>query len=88
MHAAASYAERYVDEETLFIVLGDHQPAPLITGDDAPWSVPVHVVSGDPRLVQPFLDWGFKEGAWPDGRVEPLGMDYFRDWFVGAFSGR
>lgn len=88
VHAAASYAERYVDEETLFIVLGDHQPAPLITGDDAPWSVPVHVVSGDPRLVQPFLDWGFKEGAWPDGRVEPLGMDYFRDWFVGAFSGR
>jgi len=88
VHAMASYAERYVDENTLLIVLGDHQPAPLITGDGAPWTVPVHVVSRDPDLVAPFLDWGFIDGAWPDPEQEPLGMDYFRDWFVHAYSSK
>ena len=86
VHAMASYAERYVDDSVLLIALGDHQPAPLITGDDASWSVPVHVISGDAALVEPFLEWGFVEGAWPDPRAEALGMDHFRDWFVRAYS--
>jgi hypothetical protein len=87
VHAMAAYAERYVDDRTLLIALGDHQPAPLITGDDAPWSVPVHVISGDSTLVHPFLAWGFVRGAWPDPAIEPVGMDFFRDWFVRAYSG-
>jgi len=80
------YAERYVDEQTLLIVLGDHQPAPLITGDDASRAVPVHVISGDPTLIEPFLHWGFATGALPDTTRPALGMDAFRDWFVRAFS--
>ena len=87
LHAMIGYAERYVGSDALLIVLGDHQPAPLITGDGVPRTVPVHVISGDPDLVRPFLDWGFRPGAFPDPEVDPLGMDYFRPWFVGAFSG-
>jgi hypothetical protein len=87
VHTMTAYAERYLDDGTLLIVLGDHQPAPLITGDGATWEVPVHVMSGDSALVAPFLDWGFAQGAWPDPIVEPLGMDYFRDWFIRAYSG-
>jgi hypothetical protein len=87
VHAMAAYAERYVDDRTLLIALGDHQPAPLVTGDGAPWSVPVHVISGDSTLVAPFLEWGFVKGAWPDPAVEPVGMDYFRAWFIRAYSG-
>ena len=81
-----SYAEHYVDDRTLLIVLGDHQAAPLIIGDDASRAVPVHVISRDPALVQPFLDWGFQSGALPDPDRPPRGMDAFRDWFVRAFS--
>ncbi len=89
LHAMTAYAERYVDDRTLLIVMGDHQPAPLITGEGAVWDVPVHVISGDPALLEPFLAWGFEEGAWPDPDPElaTLGMDHFRDWFVKAFSG-
>lgn len=90
VHAMVSYAERYVDARTLLIVMGDHQPAPLITGEGVSWDVPVHVVSGDPALVQPFLDWGFVEGAWPrpGGASETLGVDFFRDWFLKAYRTR
>ena len=87
LHAMTGYAERYVDERTLLIALGDHQPAPLITGDDAGLEVPVHVIAGERELLAPFLRWGFTEGALPEERPDALGMDYFRDWFVPAFSG-
>ena len=90
VHAVTAYAERYVDETTLLMVLGDHQPAPLITGEGVTWEVPVHVVSGDRTLVAPFLEWGFVEGAWPEAAAgrETLGVDYFRDWFVRTYSGK
>ena len=86
INAMTGYAERYVDDRTLFIVLGDHQPAPLIAADEASRAVPVHVISGDRALVQPFLDWGFKAGALPDPDHRAPRMDAFRDWFVRAFS--
>jgi hypothetical protein len=86
VHAATSYAERYVGSDMLLIILGDHQPAPLVTGDGAPRTVPVHVVSGDGALVEPFLEWGFVPGAFPDPEAEPPGMDRFRPWFVRTFS--
>ena len=85
--AATAYAERYGGDDLLLIVLGDHQPAPLITGDGAPRTVPVHVIAGDRALVDPFLEWGFVPGAFPDAAGEPLRMDAFRPWFVSTFSG-
>ena len=87
LHAAVAYAERFVGTGEILVLLGDHQPAPLITGDGASWEVPVHVVSGAPEAVEPFKAWGFVDGAWPATDGEALGMDHFRDWFVRAYSG-
>jgi len=84
--AMAAYVERHGDASTLLIVLGDHQPAPMITGDSATRAVPVHVISGDPTMVAPFLEWGFRVGARPDAGTPPKRMDAFRDDFVRAFS--
>lgn len=86
LNVVTGYAERYVDERTLLIVLGDHQPAPLVTGEDASRAVPVHVASGDAALIAPFLERGYAPGAWPDPRRPAARMDAFRDWFVRAFS--
>jgi hypothetical protein len=86
LNAMAGYVERYVDENMLLIALGDHQPAPLVTGDGASWEVPVHVISGDPDLLTPFLEWGFLRGAMPSRAYPDRGMDYFRHWFVHAYS--
>jgi hypothetical protein len=67
------------------IVVGDHQPAPLITGEDAGRDVPIHVIAGDPALLEPFRDWGLAAGMRPTGA--PIGrMDTVRDWFLAAFS--
>ena len=84
--AMASYAARYVDERTVLIALGDHQPAPLITGDDASRAVPVHVIARDPAVLDPFLRWGFTPGVLPPTDGDVARMDAFRDWFVNAYS--
>ncbi len=82
----AAYAERHVDDRTLMIVVGDHQPAPLVTGEGVTRDVPLHVVTGNPALLQPFLNWGLVPGMHPDETGEVPGMDAFRDWFLAAFS--
>lgn len=87
LDVVASYAESFVDENTMLIVLGDHQPAPLIMGSDAGRSVPVHVISGNPDLVAPFRELGFTPGVRPDPRGAEPRMDEFRDWFLDAYSG-
>jgi hypothetical protein len=81
----ASYTARFVDERTLLILVGDHQPAPLITGEGAGRDVPIHVISGDPALLAPFRDRGLAAGMRPTGAAMG-GMDRFRDWFLASFS--
>jgi Sulfatase len=82
----ASYAGNFVDERTLLILLGDHQSAPLITGEGASRDVPIHVISGDPALLAPFLTWGFAPGMLPPANGPAKPMSAFRDFFLEAFS--
>ena len=82
----ASYARHYLDDQTVLIALGDHQPAPLITGQEASRAVPVHVIARDPEVLTPFLDWGFVAGVLPPRAQKVRQMDAFRDWFVNAYS--
>jgi len=81
------FAERYVDDRTLLLAPGDHQPLPWIMGDGAGSDVPMHVISGDPALLEPFLEWGFVPGVLPPPGPAAARMDQFREWFVRAFSG-
>lgn len=78
------WIERRVEDGGLVVVLGDHQPAPLITGPDASFVVPVHAASRSAELVEAFADWGFAPGPRPGGG--PVPMAAFRDRFVETFS--
>jgi hypothetical protein len=57
--------------ETLFVLVGDHQPTANISGEGARWDVPVHIVSRDPALLKGFVDQGFRPGL--DPPRQPLG---------------
>ena len=82
----ASYAANFVDDRTLLILVGDHQPAPLITGEGASRDVPIHVIGGDPALLAPFVARGFAPGMRPPADAPATRMDGFRDFFLEAFS--
>lgn len=84
--ASTRWAEAFVDDDTLLVLLGDHQPAPLIVGEGAGYGVPVHVISGDAALVEPFLSRGFVPGMHPGTRVPLAGLEALRGWLHEDFG--
>lgn len=47
---------------TVFVMVGDHQPAANVTGEGASWDVPVHIIARDPELLARFVALGFSAG--------------------------
>lgn len=86
LETLASYAIEHAGPDTVMIVLGDHQPAPLVTGEGASRDVPVHILSRDPAVIDKIADWGWTPGLLPAGTLAPWKMDAFRNRFVAAFS--
>ncbi|WP_438819576.1 sulfatase [Micromonospora endophytica] len=81
-----SYVETYGDEDTVLVVVGDHQPAPVVTGDNASPDVPIHLLAKDPAVLDQIADWNWQEGLTPDANAPVWPMDSFRDRFLTAFG--
>ena len=68
-----AFAARHAGAPPLLIVLGDHQPAHFVSGDDG-LAVPIHVI-GPKDLVGRFADWEWTRGMIPDHSVPVIRMD-------------
>jgi hypothetical protein len=66
-HWLGDYLQRLAPPELVTIVLGDHQAYTGVSGPQAAWDVPVHLIGRDPVLRQRLLDAGFGEGLAPRG---------------------
>lgn len=65
LQTLTGYLRKNADRDFLMIVIGDHQPAANVTGEDASWDVPVHVIANRPALLAPLLERGFTPGLTP-----------------------
>ncbi|TWJ23666.1 sulfatase [Micromonospora endolithica] len=81
-----SYVETYGDDDLVMVVLGDHQPAPVITGDNASHDVPISIISRDRRVLDRISGWGWQDGLKPGPQAPVWRMDAFRDRFLTAFG--
>ncbi|HET7326207.1 MAG TPA: CDP-alcohol phosphatidyltransferase family protein [Nocardioidaceae bacterium] len=81
-----SFVEKYGDDDLVLIVLGDHQPATVVTGHGASHDVPITVVAHDPAVIDRISGWGWQRGIRPDSHAPVWPMDAFRDRFVVAYS--
>jgi hypothetical protein len=79
------YLAQYVTRDTLIIILGDHQPNLQLTGPGEPWSVPVHIISRNPRLLAPFHKRGYTPGLLPAQPLPHAGMETFLPEFLQDF---
>ena len=50
LDVVTGFAERYLDDGSLLIVLGDHEPLPWVTGKEVTREVPVHVITRDREI--------------------------------------
>ncbi|WP_329110250.1 sulfatase [Micromonospora sp. NBC_01699] len=86
LNSLISYVETYGDENLVLVFLGDHQPAPIVTGENASRDVPITIVAHDPAVLDRISGWGWQDGLQP-GRGAPVWrMDSFRDRFLTAFG--
>ncbi|RKS73059.1 hypothetical protein BZB76_3743 [Actinomadura pelletieri DSM 43383] len=87
LNTLVSYVETYGDDDLVLVFLGDHEPAPLITGPDAGRDVPITIVAKDTAVLERISGWGWQDGLRPakDSPVWP--MSAFRDRFLAAFGG-
>ncbi len=59
------YLRLRADRDFVVILIGDHQPPALITGQGASWEVPVHIVASRPDLLEQLRGHGFSQGLTP-----------------------
>ena len=81
------YVQRYGDDRTVLIFLGDHQPQTLITGDGAvSHDVPITIVTKDHAVLDRIASWHWDEGLKPSPQAPVWPMEAFRDRFLTAFG--
>ena len=51
MRSLISYVVHHGTDKTVLVVLGDHQPATIVSGRDADHDVPISVIAKDPRVL-------------------------------------
>jgi hypothetical protein len=60
--------------DLVLVVIGDHQPPAAVSGRDAPWHVPVHVIGRREGVLHRLRGRGFRSGLEP--RRPPIGAMY------------
>ena len=86
LRSMVAYLEAYADDDTVVVMLGDHQPATIVSGRDPGHDVPVTIIAGDAAVTDRVAGWGWDEGLRPSDDAPVWRMDAFRDRFLAAFD--
>jgi phosphatidylglycerophosphate synthase len=81
-----SYLQRYADKDTVLIMLGDHQPHTVISGQGATHDVPISIIARDPKVTRQLAGWHWTDGVRPSPQAPVWPMQAFRDRFLTAFG--
>jgi hypothetical protein len=88
LNSLISYVETYGNDKLVLVFLGDHQPAPIVTGSGASRDVPITIVAHDRAVLDQISGWGWQDGLKPNPKAPVWRMDAFRDRFLTAFGPR
>jgi hypothetical protein len=82
----SEYLARFLTDRSLIVVVGDHQPYSGITGQGRLRSVPIHVLSRDASVLEPFLARGYTAGLVARQPPPHEGMESFLPHLLADFS--
>jgi phosphatidylglycerophosphate synthase len=74
------------DDDLVLVLLGDHQPGPIVSGPDATHDVPITILAADPAVMDRISSWGWDAGMRPGPQAPVWPMDAVRDRFLAAFG--
>jgi len=75
-----------IRDDTLIIVLGDHQPPLIAARETQDRSVPIYAISRNASRLAPFRQRGYVEGLRPARMNADAAMEDFLERFVADFS--
>jgi phosphatidylglycerophosphate synthase len=81
-----SFVQHYGNDNTVLVVLGDHQPSTSVSGQGASHDVPISVIAHDPKVLEQIGGWHWQDGVLPSPQAPVWPMAAFRDRFLGAFG--
>ncbi|MHC3469915.1 alkaline phosphatase family protein [Streptomyces sp. 7R007] len=86
LDSLTQWMQRYGDDNTVLVFLGDHQPVPTVTRGSANRDVPVTIVARDPKVLDRVSGWGWTDGLKPASDAPEWSMNQFRDRFMSAYG--
>ena len=86
LDSLTSFVVTYGDDDLVLVVLGDHQPASVVSGPAASHDVPISIIAHDPAVLDRVEPWGWSNGLRPAADAPVWGMDAFRDRFLSAYG--
>lgn len=86
LNAMFSFLHTYDQPNLVLVVLGDHQPARIVSGANADHDVPITIISKDPAVFDRLASWRWDAGTLPSRDAPVWRMDQFRDRFFEAFT--
>jgi phosphatidylglycerophosphate synthase len=84
--ALTSFLARSGDPNLVMVVLGDHQPAAVVSGSNTTHDVPISIIARDPAVLDRLGGWGWTAGLRPADGAPVWPMDAFRNRFLAAFG--
>jgi hypothetical protein len=78
--------QTFHDDNLVLVLLGDHQPAPIVSGSGAGHDVPITIVAHDPAVLARISSWGWQDGMLPHPDAPVWPMNTFRNRFLNAFG--
>jgi hypothetical protein len=81
-----SFVRTYPDKNLVLLVLGDHQPSTMVSGQGASHEVPVTLIAHDPAVMRRISSWGWQRGTLPGTNAPVLPMSAFRNRFLNAYD--
>jgi hypothetical protein len=81
-----SYVTTFGRDNTLFIILGDHQPMGFIAREYGNHDVPVHIIARDPAVLAALDKGTWAVGMTPDASSPSWPMNTFRQRMLEAFT--
>jgi hypothetical protein len=88
LNTLISFVQNYHDNNLVLVLLGDHQPATIVSGERASRDVPITIVAHDPAVMDRISGWGWQDGLRPGPNAVVWPMDAFRDRFLTAYGPR
>lgn len=86
LQALTSWVTRLNDPNLVMVMLGDHQPATVVSGNTPTHSVPISIIARDRSVFRHMSSWHWQDGLMPSPSAPVKKMDAFRNQFLDAFN--